>query len=85
MSSPWFTLDDLRIMLREEAGTAEHVDLDGDILDVKFQRLGYESLALLATGGRIERTFDITLDDTTLTAATTPRVLIQIVNALLGG
>jgi minimal PKS acyl carrier protein len=84
MSSPQFTLDDLRIILREEAGTAESVDLDGDILDTEFDALGYESLALLETGGRIERTFGVALDDDALTATTTPRLLLQTVNALLG-
>ncbi|MGW7514328.1 acyl carrier protein [Streptomyces sp. NPDC054796] len=83
MSTKEFTLDDLRRILREGAG--ETVDLDGDILDTGFEELGYESLALLETGGRIEREYGITLDDAALTDAVTPRALIEAVNADLAG
>ncbi|MFD5756102.1 acyl carrier protein, partial [Streptomyces sp. NPDC127044] len=54
MSTSEFTLDDLRRILQEGAGVDEGVDLDGDILDEPFEVLGYESLALLETGSRIE-------------------------------
>ncbi|AEN14119.1 MULTISPECIES: acyl carrier protein [unclassified Streptomyces] len=75
-----FALDDLRRILLEGAGAEEGVDLDGDILDTYFDELGYESLALLETGGRIEREYGITLDDSALTDAVTPRQLIAVVN-----
>lgn len=78
-----FTLDDLRRILREAAGADEGTDLDGDIIDTDFAVLGYESLALLETGGRIEREFDISLDDSALFDAATPRALIEAVNAEL--
>lgn len=78
-----FTLADLKRILHEAAGADESVDLDGDILDTDFESLGYESLALLETGGRIEREFDIVLDDDTLTGSGTPRTLIEVVNAHL--
>ena len=42
-----------------------------------------ESLALLETGGRIEREFGIALYDSALTVARTPRALIDVVNAHL--
>ncbi|MFI6008624.1 acyl carrier protein [Streptomyces sp. NPDC051243] len=83
MATTEFTLDDLKRILREGAGADEGVDLDGDILDTGFEELGYESLALLETGGRIEREFGITLDDDVLTDAHTPRALIAAVNTLL--
>ncbi|MEV6989591.1 acyl carrier protein [Streptomyces sp. NPDC093228] len=78
-----FTLDDLKRILREGAGADEGVDLDGAITDTDFESLGYESLAMLETGSRIEREFRVTLDDDTLTEARTPRALIEAVNALL--
>ncbi|MYR46950.1 acyl carrier protein [Streptomyces sp. SID5910] len=78
-----FTLDDLRRILREAAGADEGVDLDGDILTTDFEALGYESLALLETGGRIEREYGITLDDDTLAEARTPGELVDAVNARL--
>jgi act minimal PKS acyl carrier protein len=79
-SSNAFTLDDLRRILREAAGADEGVDLDGDILGTEFEALGYESLALLETGGRIEREYGITLDDDTLAEARTPGQLVDAVN-----
>ncbi|MDT3397084.1 acyl carrier protein [Streptomyces sp. B1866] len=83
MGTRRFTLDDLKRILLEGAGAAETVDLDGEILDLGFDELGYESLALLETGGRIEREYGITLDDQELTDGATPRRLIDAVNARL--
>jgi len=87
MTESRFTLDDLRRILREGAGESESeaAGLDGDILDSTFEDLGYESLALLETGGRIEREFGAALDDEALRADATPRALIELVNAHLGG
>ncbi|MEU9354673.1 acyl carrier protein [Streptomyces griseoloalbus] len=83
MATREFTADDLRRILLEGAGADEGVDLDGDILDVRFDALGYESLALLETGSRIEREYGITLDEDALAIADTPRALIAAVNAQL--
>ncbi|MFF3248622.1 acyl carrier protein [Streptomyces sp. NPDC002870] len=80
MASDSFTLDNLKRILLEGAGAADGVDLDGDIYDKEFEELGYESLALLETGSRIEREYGITLDDSVLTDAVTPRALIDAVN-----
>jgi act minimal PKS acyl carrier protein len=84
VSTSEFTLDDLRRILLEGAGVDEGVDLDGDILDEPFELLGYESLALLETGSRIEREYGIVLDEDLLTDADTPRALIQAVNQQFG-
>lgn len=83
MSDNQFTLEALKRILLEGAGADEGVDLDGDILDTDFEELGYESLALLETAGRIEREFDIVLDDDVFTENPTPRGLIAAVNAQL--
>ncbi|AXE89726.1 acyl carrier protein [Streptomyces sp. Go-475] len=83
MPTPEFTLDDLRRILTEGAGADESVDLDGDILDVPFESLGYESLALLETGSRIEREYGISLDEEALAIVNTPRALLSSVNAQL--
>ncbi|WP_020141377.1 acyl carrier protein [Streptomyces sp. 351MFTsu5.1] len=80
MAEKAFTLDDLRRILIEAAGADESYDLDGDILDTDFEELGYESLALLETGGRIEREYGISLDEEVLSIANTPRLLIDTVN-----
>jgi act minimal PKS acyl carrier protein len=83
MPSDIFTLDDLRRILRAGAGADEEVDLDGEILDTDFEALGYESIALLETGVRVEQEFGITLADETLIEARTPRALIAAVNTEL--
>ncbi len=80
MSSQPFTIDDLKRILLEGAGAAENVDLETDILDKEFEDLGYDSLALLETSSRIERTYGITISDTILADATTPRALVGAVN-----
>jgi act minimal PKS acyl carrier protein len=83
MSKLMFTIDDLRRILREGAGADDGVDLDGDIRDVRFEELGYESLALLETGLRIGREFGVELDDSTLIDVETPGALVDAVNAEL--
>ncbi|TDT28684.1 act minimal PKS acyl carrier protein [Streptomyces sp. BK208] len=85
MPTQSFTLDDLRRVLLEAAGADESVDLDGDILDTDFEELSYESLAILETCGRIEREYGISLDDSVVTEAKTPRALLSLVNTQLAG
>jgi len=84
MALPEFTITDLRSVLRAAAGEEDGIDLDADILDVPFDDLGYDSLALLETGGRIERERGIELPDSTVTEARTPRALLAAVNERLG-
>ncbi|GID94068.1 acyl carrier protein [Amorphoplanes digitatis] len=83
MTIATFALEDLKRILLEGAGADEGVDLDADILDTRLDDLGYESLALLETGSRIEREYGISLDESALIEAPTPRVLIDLVNAQL--
>ncbi len=83
MSTPQFTFEDLRRILFEGAGAAEGVTASGDTVDTTFEALGYDSLALLETGSRIEREFAITLDESAVTQAVTPRDLIAVVNSHL--
>lgn len=80
MSTITLDIDDLRRLLRESAGAAEGVDLDGDILDTEFELLGYDSLALLETVARITRDYQVPLDDDAAVAARTPRQLLELVN-----
>ncbi|MEV5613900.1 acyl carrier protein [Streptomyces sp. NPDC052225] len=80
MAEQAFTLDDLRLILIEAAGADDSYQVGGDILDTDFEQLGYESLALLETGGRIEREYHISLDEEILSIANTPRMLIDAVN-----
>jgi act minimal PKS acyl carrier protein len=75
-----FTLDDLRRLLAEVAGTEQGVDLDGDILDMSFEELGYDSIALLETAARIGHEFGRVLSDDAVVEARTPRIMLDLVN-----
>ncbi len=77
------TQEELTGLLRECAGEDEGVDLNGDVLDVPFAELGYDSLAVLQTTGRIERDYGIVLADDTVAEAQTPRLLLEFINESL--
>jgi act minimal PKS acyl carrier protein len=75
------TLDRLRMIMRDCAGENESIDLNGDIGEVTFMDLGYDSLALLETASRLEREFDVSLEDDSVSEEETPNALIELVNA----
>jgi act minimal PKS acyl carrier protein len=78
------TLTELTTLLRECAGVADGVDLAGDdVLDTTFTDLGYDSLALLQTVGRIEQIHGLTLDEDVITEAETPGRVLDVVNEAL--
>ncbi|MEV1062966.1 acyl carrier protein [Streptomyces sp. NPDC050263] len=77
------SLDDLTRILRESAGEDETVDLSGDIADVSFTDLGYDSLALLEVASRITREYRVSLPDEELDRAETPRAFVELVNTEL--
>ena len=78
-------LSALRDILRECAGENESADLAGDILDVSFSDLGYDSLALLETAGVIQRRFGARLQDDAVTQVQTPRALLDLTNRAIAG
>ena len=78
-----FTLDDLVRLLIECAGEEDGVDLHGDIEDVPFDELGYDSLALFNTVGQIEREIGTPLPDDIVGEATTPRALLAEIDRTL--
>jgi minimal PKS acyl carrier protein len=83
MAVPELNAEDLRGILRTAAGVDESMDIDGDILDLTFEELGYDSLALLEACGLIEREHAIELDESMLAEANTPRALLAVVNVQL--
>jgi act minimal PKS acyl carrier protein len=85
MAEEAFRIEDLTRTLREAAGAPEGVDLDDDILDIEFEDLGYDSLALQETGSRIERAYGIRLEDSALVDAKTPRALLATINTRISG
>jgi act minimal PKS acyl carrier protein len=81
MNETVFTLDDLRRVMRAAAGDSDVADIDGDIIDVSFDELGYDSLAMLECSSRIEREFRLTLSDDVVSECGCPRELVDHVNA----
>ncbi|MFJ8622711.1 acyl carrier protein [Kitasatospora sp. NPDC093550] len=78
-----FTIDDLKRIMRDCAGEEESVDLDGEILDARFEELGYDSLALIETTSRIAREFGVRLPEEELGEVGTVRDLLVLVNERL--
>jgi minimal PKS acyl carrier protein len=76
-----FSVHDLKRLLREAAGEADGIDLDGDIADQTFEDLGYDSVALLETSGLIRRDYGVDLvDEAIFEEAGTLGALAEIVN-----
>lgn len=80
-----FTIDQLVQTLRECAGEDEPESLSVAILDVPFDDLGYDSLAVLNTVRQIEADYAIEIGDDILGVTPTPRALLAAVNLLLAG
>ncbi len=80
MATRELTLEHLQTILRAVGGDGDAVTSHGDLLDARFDELGYDSLALLEAGCRIERELGVQLVDSTVTDAATPRDLIASVN-----
>lgn len=76
-------LTDLVTILRECAGEDETSNLDGEILDAEFGELGYDSIAMLETASRIQIRYGVVLSDEEVAEATSPRVLLHLVNRSL--
>jgi glucose-1-phosphate thymidylyltransferase len=83
MPASVFTLDDLLRIMRACAGQDESVQLDGDITELSFAEIGYDSLALLETATWIERDYGLSLPEEDIQRADTPGMLMDLVNGLL--
>jgi act minimal PKS acyl carrier protein len=79
------TLVGLTAILRESAGEDESSTLQGDIMDAEFSELGYDSIALMETAGRIQIDYGVVLADDVVVQARTPRELLRLVNRSISG
>lgn len=75
------TLDDLRRIFEDVAGADESVNLDGEIIDMEFAELGYDSIAVLEVVGHIRRQYGISLEEDALADVHTPRSLLDLLHA----
>ncbi|MFI0787251.1 acyl carrier protein [Streptomyces lydicus] len=78
-----YTLDDLRVVMRESVGVDESVDLSADIADVTFSDLGYDSLAVLELASQVQRTVGVPLADELILEAPSPGAFVACVNQVL--
>ncbi|MFF7891594.1 acyl carrier protein [Streptomyces sp. NPDC007907] len=79
---PQFSLPRLVEIIRECAGDSDERDLDGDILDITYQDLGYDSIALLEISAKLEQELGVSIPGEELQ---TPRHTLQLVDARLAG
>jgi minimal PKS acyl carrier protein len=75
-----FTREDLTRTIRAAAGEDESVDLNGDILDLSFEDLGYDSLAVMETASVVQREFALHIPEEDLGTIETPREFLALVN-----
>jgi act minimal PKS acyl carrier protein len=77
------TVDDIRRILTDCAGEDETMGLRGEILDVAFADLGYDSLALLEMAARIDQEFGVSIPDEQIVGLHTPRAVLDVVGQAL--
>nr|AHX24703.1 acyl carrier protein [uncultured bacterium] len=78
-----FSLDDLRAIMRSSAGVEEGIDLDGNIAEMEFSAMGYDSLALLELGGQLERRYGFPVPEEFASEMHTPAAVVAFVNSQL--
>jgi act minimal PKS acyl carrier protein len=76
-------LDDLRELMSECAGVDEDVDLAGDIAEVEFTELGYDSLALLELASQVQRRYQVPIPDEAVSEMVTPGRAVVFINQQL--
>lgn len=74
---PQISLTQLVSIVRECAGDPDEHDLDGEILDVTFTDLGYDSLALLKISAKIEQDLGVSIPEEEIR---TPRNTLHLIN-----
>jgi act minimal PKS acyl carrier protein len=80
-----FGIGELRTIMRGSAGSAEGVDLDGEIAAVPFAELGYDSLAVLEMMSEVQRRYGVVIDENVVFDLETPQDAIDHVNSLAVG
>ncbi|RMI36408.1 acyl carrier protein [Streptomyces triticirhizae] len=75
---PELTIEVLAQILNESAGEGEDPGPDGGFADVPFSDLGYDSLAVLETAGRLRRDYGVHLTDDEVSEAGTPQSLLDL-------
>jgi act minimal PKS acyl carrier protein len=72
------TLAEFVDVIRACAGEPDEYDLNGDILDVSFDDLGYDSLALIEVSARLKQDHGIVVDE--IPELASPRIALELIN-----
>ncbi|MFJ2651557.1 acyl carrier protein [Streptomyces sp. NPDC087420] len=78
-----FTQADLVGYIRQAAGEDGEIDLDGDIAEIKFADMGYDSIAMVEVTLLAERELGINLPEDRTGKDATPKEFVELVNELL--
>ncbi|MEU6731374.1 phosphopantetheine-binding protein [Nonomuraea wenchangensis] len=77
------TLAELTEIMRTSVGVEEDVDLDGDIGEITFADLGYDSLAVLELVSQVERRYGVSIPDEAVPEMPTPARAVAFINERL--
>lgn len=77
-----FTLDDVRRLIRACAGESG-AELDGDIAQITFEELGYDSLAVLEMAAKVQQEYGIAMPDEAVEQMRTPQQAVDYINGRL--
>jgi act minimal PKS acyl carrier protein len=80
---PQLTMRELDATMREFQGQPDAPRLDGRSLDTSLQDLGFDSLVLLQTTGRIQQRYGVEIDRDGIAVAETARELLEVMNSAL--
>ncbi|MFE2108313.1 acyl carrier protein [Kitasatospora sp. NPDC059463] len=75
------TLAQLVDIIRDCAGDSDEFDLNGDIAEIAFDELGYDSLALLEISSRLQQVHGVELPEE---GVRTPGDVLRLVNGTFG-
>jgi minimal PKS acyl carrier protein len=75
------TIDDFRRILIDCAGESE-AELGADLLDTRFEEIGYDSLALLESAARIYDEFGVRIPEEIIHELETYRHVLEFVNSV---
>jgi minimal PKS acyl carrier protein len=75
-----FSMTELKEIMRSSAGVQEEVNLDGDIADIEFDDLGYDSLAVLELVSQVGRRYGVSIPDDAISEMPTPARAVTYLN-----
>ena len=75
-----FTVNTLRDIMKVCAGPGEHPELEGEFVDVTYEDLGFDSLAVLQLATRIQQDLGVPVPDDAVAEMVRPRDFLEYVN-----